>query len=45
MIKRLARYAVALYVVQALVGISVGIYLSATMDPAEIERVVSCVAH
>ncbi len=45
MIKRLAKYAVALYIAQALVGIGVGVYFAVTLDPAEIERMVSCVAY
>lgn len=39
------KWVVAFYVAQALIGISVGIYLGVTLDPAEIERMVSCVAY
>ena len=45
MIKRLAKYAVVLYIAQALVGVVVGVYFAVTLDPAEIERMVSCVAY
>jgi hypothetical protein len=44
-IRRLGKWALVLYVAQALVGIGVGVYLAVTLDPAEIERMVSCVAH
>lgn len=41
--KRLAKYAMVFYVVQAVIGIGVGLYLGLMMDPTEIERMVSCV--
>lgn len=41
--KRLAKYAMVFYVVQAVIGIGVGVYLAVTLDPVEIERMVSCV--
>jgi hypothetical protein len=44
-IKRFAKYALALYVIQALVGIGVGVYFAVTLDPIEIERMVSCVTY
>lgn len=43
--KRLAKYAMVFYVVQAVIGIGVGLYLGLMMDPAEIERIVSCVTY
>jgi len=43
-LRRLGRWAVIIYVAQALAGISVGVYLAVTMDPAEIERMVDRVA-
>ena len=43
--KRIAKYAVVLYIAQALVGVGVGVYFAVTLDPAEIERMVSCVTH
>lgn len=43
--RRIAKYAVGLYIAQALVGVGVGVYFAATLDPAEIERMVSCVTH
>jgi len=45
LVKRLAKYALVLYVAQALAGVSVGVYLVVTLDPAEIERMVSCVTY
>lgn len=43
--KRIAKYAVVLYIAQALVGLGAGVYFAVTLDPAEIERMVSCVTH
>ncbi len=43
--KRLAKYAVGIYVAQALAGVSVGVYLALTMTPAEVERILTCVTH
>lgn len=43
--KRIAKYAVVFYAAQALVGIGVGVYFAVTLDPAEIERMVSYVAY
>ncbi len=43
--RKLGRFALVIYIVQALVGISVGVYFAVTMDPAEIERMVRCVAY
>jgi hypothetical protein len=45
MVKCIIKYSIIFYIIQALVGISVGVYLGVTMDPAEIERMVSHVAH
>ena len=45
MIKRFGKYVLAFYVAQALVGIGVGVYIGLTFDQAEVERIVSCVAH
>lgn len=42
--RKLGKYALVLYIAQALVGVGVGVYLAITLDPAEIERMVSCVA-
>jgi hypothetical protein len=42
-LRKVGRWAVILYLAQALVGIGVGIYLVVTLDSAEIERMVSCV--
>ena len=43
--RKLGRFALVIYITQALVGVSVGVYFALTMDPAEIERMVSCVTH
>ncbi len=45
MIKCVTKYAVIFYMAQAFIGIGVGVYLAATLNPAEIERMVSCVTH
>ena len=45
MTKRFAKYAVVIYVIQALVGFGVGVYLGITLSLTEIERMVSGVAH
>ena len=43
--RKAGRWIVIIYVAQALVGVSAGIYFAITVDPAEIERMVSCVAY
>ncbi len=44
-LRKAGRWAAIIYMVQAFVGVSVGVYLGVTMTPAEVERVISCVAY
>ncbi len=43
--RKLGKWAVIIYIVQALVGVSVGVYFAVTLSPADIERMLSCVTH
>ena len=43
--RKLGKFALVLYITQAFVGVGVGVYFAVTLDPAEIERMVSCVTH
>ncbi len=44
-LRKTGRWMVIIYVAQALVGVSVGVYLAVTMTPEEMERIISCVAY
>ena len=43
--RKLGKFALVIYIAQALVGIGVGVYFAVTLDSAEIERMVSCATH
>jgi hypothetical protein len=44
-VRQITKYAVILYVAQALLGIGVGLYAVMIYDQAEVERLVDCVTH
>ena len=43
--RKMGKWVVVIYAVQALVSISVWVYVSVTMTPEEIKRIISCVAY
>lgn len=43
-LRKLGKYALVIYIAQALFSVGVVVYFAVTMDPIEIERMVSCVA-
>ncbi len=42
-LRKLGKWAVIIYVTQAVVGVMIGVYLAATLDPSVIKGVLDCV--
>jgi len=43
--RKAGRYMLIIYMVQVLVGATIGVYLATTMDSTEIERIIGCVEY